>query len=172
MYFAVEKKKNKKKNMAKHTDEKKKLMLCKHVPCNTLTHSTNEDLLNIVHKGDPEVLYPLSYVRYHWNPGPVCNKSFCQLVLLILIFFNLLNFFWHTDKNVCFYVEVNFWDFVRNDNSNKGTRARLNETRFSPKKRVVPNISRHFLMHWMSVKLPDNFQMREHSSLCRIHINR
>jgi hypothetical protein len=25
---------------------------CKHVPCNTLTHSTNEDLLNIKCKGD------------------------------------------------------------------------------------------------------------------------
>jgi hypothetical protein len=28
-----------------------------------------------------------------------------------------------------------------------------------------------FLMHWMSVKLPDNFQMREHSWPCRFHIN-
>ena len=25
---------------------------CKHVPCNTLTHSTNEDLLNMKRKGD------------------------------------------------------------------------------------------------------------------------
>jgi hypothetical protein len=31
-------------------------MLCKHrFPCNTLTHSTNEDLLNIKRKCDPEV---------------------------------------------------------------------------------------------------------------------
>jgi hypothetical protein len=52
---------------------KKKSTLCKHVPCNTLTHSTNEDLFNIKRKGDPEVSYPLSYVRYHWNPEPVCN---------------------------------------------------------------------------------------------------
>jgi hypothetical protein len=40
---------------------------------------------------------------------------------------------------------------------------------------VVPNISRpkksrHFLLHWMSVKLTDNFQMREHSWPCRFHI--
>jgi hypothetical protein len=48
----------------------KKSALCKHVPCNTLTHSTNEDFLNIKCKGEPEV----SYVRYHWNPEPVCNK--------------------------------------------------------------------------------------------------
>jgi hypothetical protein len=87
-----------------------------------------------------------------------------------LIFFNLLNLFWHTDKNCCFYVEVNFWDFVRNDNSNKGTTAQD-----SALKKVVPNISRpkkprHFLMHWMRVKLPDNFQMREHSWPCRFHI--
>jgi hypothetical protein len=49
--------------------------LGKHVPCNTLTHSTNEDLLNIKRKGDPEVSYPLLYVRYHWKPEPVCNKN-------------------------------------------------------------------------------------------------
>ena len=37
--------------MAEHTiEEKKKWMLCKHrFPCNTLTHSINEDLLNINH---------------------------------------------------------------------------------------------------------------------------
>ena len=106
-------------------------MLCKHrFPCNTLTHSINEDLLNIKCKGDPEVSYPLSYVRYHWNPEPVCNKSH--------LFFNLFKLFWHTDKNFCFYAEVNFWDFVRNDNSNKGTAARLNETSFDPKKKSSP----------------------------------
>ena len=91
---------------------------CKHVPCNTLTHSTNEDLLNIKRKGDSEVLYPLSYVRYHWNPEPVCNKSHVvSLFYLYWYFFNLLNLFWHTDKNFCFYAEVNFWDFVRNNSS-------------------------------------------------------
>jgi hypothetical protein len=112
-------------------------MLCKHrFPGNTLTHSINEDLLNIKRKGDPEVSYPLSYVRYHWNPEPVCNKS--------NLFFNLFNLFWHTDKNFCFYSEVNFWDFVRNDNSNKGTTARLNETRFGPKNISHPQyISAH-----------------------------
>jgi hypothetical protein len=151
---------------------KKNSTLCKHrFPCNTLTHLIKKDLLNIKRKGDPEVSYPLSYVRYHWNPEPVCNKShFVSLFYLYWYFFNLLNLFWHADKNFCFYAEVNFWDFVRNDNSNKGTTARLNETRFGPKKKVVPNISRpkksrHFLM-----KLPDNFQMREHSLPCRFHI--
>jgi hypothetical protein len=32
--------------------DKKNLTHCKHIPCNTLTHSTNEDLLNIKRKGD------------------------------------------------------------------------------------------------------------------------
>ena len=110
--------------------------LCKHVPCNTLTHSTNEDLLNIKRKGDPEVSYPLSYVQYHWNPEPVCNKS--HFVSLFYLYWYLLNLFWHTDKNFCIYAEVNFWDFVRNDNLNKGTTDRLNETRFDPKKKLSP----------------------------------
>jgi hypothetical protein len=62
---------------------KKNSTFCKHqFPGNTLTHSTNEDLLNIKRKGDPEVSYPLSYVWYHWNSEPVCNKSH--------VFFNLL----------------------------------------------------------------------------------
>jgi hypothetical protein len=33
---------------------KKKSVHCKHVPCSTLAHSTNEDLLNIKRKGDPK----------------------------------------------------------------------------------------------------------------------
>jgi hypothetical protein len=63
---------------------------CKHVPCNTLTHSTNEDLLNIKRKGYPEVSYPLSYVRYHWNPEPVCNKShFVSLFYFYFYFYTV-----------------------------------------------------------------------------------
>jgi hypothetical protein len=118
----------------------------------------------------------LSYVRYHWNPEPVCNKShFVSLFYLYWYFFNLLNLFWHTNKNLCFYAEVDFWDFVRNDNSNKGTTARLNKTRFGPKKKsspiyLGPKNQDTFWCTRMSVKLPDNFQMREHSWPCRFHI--
>ena len=57
--------------------------LCKYVPCNTLTHSTNEDLLNIKRKGDPEV----SYVRYHWNPEP------CVIKVILLACFTYIDFF-------------------------------------------------------------------------------
>jgi hypothetical protein len=39
--------------------KKKNSTYCKHrFPGSTLTHSTNEDLLNIKRKGDPEVSYP------------------------------------------------------------------------------------------------------------------
>ena len=127
-------------------------------------------------KSSPVYLGPTNLDTF-WCTGWAWN---CQIIFrcasihgragfILLIFFNLLNLFWHTDKNFCFYTEVNFWDFVRNDNSNKGTTARLNETRFGPKK-VVPNISRpkksrHFLM-----KLSHNFQMSEHSWPCWFHI--
>ena len=41
--------------MASHTNGyKKKSSHCKHVPCSTLTHSTNEDLHSIKRKGDPK----------------------------------------------------------------------------------------------------------------------
>jgi hypothetical protein len=43
-----------------------------------------------------------------------------------------------SDNNFCFYAEVNFWDFARNDNSNKGTTAGLNETRFCLKNKSSP----------------------------------
>ena len=142
-------------------------MLCKHVPCNTLTHSTNEDLLNIKRKGDPEVLYPLSYVRYHWNPESVCNKSH-----FVSLFYLYWYFFIYSDILKRIFVSTRKLTFE----SSKGVTAQLNETRFCPKKKSSPNISRpkkswHFLMHWMSVKLPDNFQMCEHSWPCRFHIN-
>jgi hypothetical protein len=44
--------------MAEHTIEEKKFTICKHrFPCNTLTHSINEDLLNIKRKGDPDFFF-------------------------------------------------------------------------------------------------------------------
>jgi hypothetical protein len=107
--------------MAEHTIEKKNSMLCKHrFPCNTLTHSINEDLLNIKRKGDPEVSYPLSYVRHHWNPNPCVIKVIYILIYLISSDI-LTRIFVSTRK-------LTFWDFVRNDNSNKGATARLNKS--------------------------------------------
>jgi hypothetical protein len=70
---------------------------CKHVPCNTLTHSTNEDLLNIERRGDPKSR-TLSRTSDTTETRNLC---------VIKVIFNLLNLFWHTDKNFCFYAEVN-----------------------------------------------------------------
>ena len=142
------------------------MTLCKHVPCNTLKHSTNEDLLNIKRKCDPEVSYPLSETR---NPRVIkVILLACFTYIDIFEFIKSLLTYW---QEFLFLRGSYFWDFVRNDNSNKGTTA-LD----SALKKVVPNISRpqksrHFLMHWMSVKLPDNFPMREHSWPCRFHIS-
>ena len=36
-----------------------------HILTNKKKFDANEDLLNIKRKGDAEVSYPLSYVRYH-----------------------------------------------------------------------------------------------------------
>jgi hypothetical protein len=67
---------------------------------------------------------------------------------------------------------ANFWNFVKNDKSNKGTTARLNETRFGPKKMSSPiylgpkNRDTFWCTGW-AWTLPDNFQMREYSWPCR-----
>jgi hypothetical protein len=49
----------------------------KHVPCSTLTHSTNEDLLNIKRKGDPKsrTRSPTSDTTETRNPSVI--QSFC-----------------------------------------------------------------------------------------------
>jgi hypothetical protein len=59
----------------------------------------------------------------------------CFTYIDIFKFIKSLLTYW---QEFFFYAEVNFWDFVRNDNSNKGTTALLNETRFGPKKKSSP----------------------------------
>ena len=46
---------------------------CKHVPCSTLTHSTNEDLLSIKRKGDTKsrTLSRTSDTTETWNRGEI-----------------------------------------------------------------------------------------------------
>jgi hypothetical protein len=55
---------------------KKKLTLCRHVPCNTLTHSTNEDLLNIKRKGgwawNCQIIFRC--VSIHGRAGLICKR--------------------------------------------------------------------------------------------------
>jgi hypothetical protein len=56
--------------MASHTDGYFFSAYCKHVPCSTLTHSTNEDLLNIKRKGDAKsrILSRTSNITKTRNP--------------------------------------------------------------------------------------------------------
>ena len=56
-----------------------------------------------------QVLYPLSYVWYHWNPESVCNKKsffFFFSLFYLYWYFLIWNLFWHTDKNFCFYASM------------------------------------------------------------------
>ena len=75
-------------NMAAHTDVlKKNSAHCKHVPCNTLTHSTNEDLLNIKRKGDPKscTLFCRSDTTETRNP--------CVIKVILLACFTYIDIF-------------------------------------------------------------------------------
>ena len=63
--------------------DKKNSTHCKHVPCNTLTHSTNEDLLNIERRGDPKSR-TLSRTSDTTETRNLC---------VIKVIFNLLNLF-------------------------------------------------------------------------------
>jgi hypothetical protein len=121
------------------------LTLCKHVPCNTLTHSTNEDLLNIKYKCDPEVSYPLSYVRYHWNPEPACKKSHFVSLFYLYWYFKI----YQISSDILTRIFVSTWkltfeilypaDEPCSVADTKTVRSlRLNETRFGPKKKASP----------------------------------
>jgi hypothetical protein len=96
-------------------DVKKNSAHCKHVPCNTLTHSTNEDLHNIKRKGDPKsrTISRTSDTTQTRNP--------CVIKVILLACFTYIDIFkfikslltyW---QEFFFYAEVNFWDFVRNE---------------------------------------------------------
>ena len=117
---------------------------CKHVPCNTLTHSTNEDLLNIKRKGDPKsrTLSRTSDTTETRNP---CVLKVILLSCSTYIYIAIFKCYWIsfdilTRKNI----SVRKLTFE----ISQETRVRLNETRFDHKK-VVPDIfrskkSRHY----------------------------
>ena len=88
---------------------------CKHVLCSTLTHSTNEDLLNIKHKGDAKsrTLSRTSDITETRNPCVISH-----FVSLSYWYFQiLLNSLLTYQQEKKFYGEVNFWDLVRNNES-------------------------------------------------------
>jgi hypothetical protein len=73
--------------MCTNMANKKKLTLCKHVPCNTLTHSTIEDLLNIKRKGDPEI----SYLSRTSDTTETRNP--CVIKVILLAYFTYIDIF-------------------------------------------------------------------------------
>jgi hypothetical protein len=88
---------------------------CKHVLCSTLTHSTNEDLLNIKHKGDAKsrTLSRTSDITETRNPCVINHFVSLSYWYFQILLNSLLTY--QQEKN--FYVEVNFWDLVRNNES-------------------------------------------------------
>ena len=66
---------------------KKKSTLCKHVPCNTLTHSTNEDLLNIKRKGDPKFRTPFR------TSDTTETRNPCVIKVILLACFTYIDIF-------------------------------------------------------------------------------
>ena len=66
---------------------KKKSTHCKHVPCNTLTHSTNEDLLNIKHKGDPKSRTPSR------TSDTTETRNSCAIKFILLACFTYIDIF-------------------------------------------------------------------------------
>ena len=79
---------------------KKKSAHCKHVPCNTLTHSTNEDLLNIKRKGDPksrtsdttERQALVSFKKYMPPPLPFDDEPLNECVIIFQHFIQYVHF--------------------------------------------------------------------------------
>ena len=63
--------------------DKKKFCHCRHVLCNTLTHSTNEDLLNIKRKGDPKSR----------TSDTTETRNLCVIKVILLACFTYINIF-------------------------------------------------------------------------------
>jgi hypothetical protein len=92
------------------------------------------------------------------------NFKLCRSLLYLWFSFSIHKKVWAKFQHVTIYLSMH----------GIGIRS-VEDLKTTSLKKVVPNISRskksrHFLMHWMSVKLPDNFQMRKHSWPCRFHI--
>ena len=102
---------------------------CKHVPCNTLTHSTNEDLLNIKRTGDAksQTLTRTSDITETRNP--------CVIKVILLACSTNIDIFkyYYISSDILTRKKISAWKLTF-EISWGTTRVRLNETRFDPKK--------------------------------------
>ena len=138
---------------------------CKYVQCNTLTHSTNEDLHNIKRKGDAKsrILSRMSDITETRNPCVIkVNLLACSTYI------DIFKFYW-ISSDILTRNFVSAWKLTRI------ILCPLSALSLDPKKKSSPiyldpkNLDT-ILMHWMSVKLADNFQIRKHSWPCLFHI--
>jgi hypothetical protein len=127
---------------------------CKHVQCNTLTHFNNEDLLNIKRTSD------ITETR---NP--------CVIKVILFACFtyiDIFKFYW-ISSDILTRKKNSAWKLTRI------ILCPLSALSLDPKKKSSPinlgpkNLDT-ILMHWMSVKLADNFPIRKHSWPCLFHI--
>ena len=141
--------------------------LCKHVSCNTLTDSTNEDLLNIKSKGDTK-----SRTLSRTSDTTETRYPIVIKVILLACFTYIAIFkFYQISSDILtrfFFLRRSYP--LRSRNEREFDRMRLDSTleKSSPIYLGPKNLAL-ILMHWMSVKLADNFQIREHSWPCLFH---
>jgi len=140
----------------------------KHVPCNTLTDSTNEDLLNIKRKDDTKsrTLSRTSDTTETRNPRVIkVILLACSTYIAIFKFYQISSDTLTSKKNSArklllrSRIERQF-DWMRLDSTLKKSSPIY----------LSPNNIAPILMHWMSVKLADKCQIREHSWPCLFHI--
>ena len=99
----------------------------------------------IKHKCDPEVSYPLSYVRYHWNPEPACKKSHFVSLFYLYWYFkiyqissDILTRIFVSTRKLTFEILYPADEPCSVADTITVRSLRLNETRFGPKKKASP----------------------------------
>ena len=140
---------------------------CKHVSCNTLTDSTNEDLLNIKSIGDTKSrtlsrTSDTTETRY-----PIVIKV---ILLACFTYIAIFKFYQISSDILTRFIFLRRSYPLRSRNEREFDRMRLDSTleKSSPIYLGPKNLA-PILMHWMSVKLADKFQIREHSWPCLFH---
>jgi hypothetical protein len=95
----------------------------------------------------------------------------CQLTLFILMVTcsNNLHYLQVTSDS-CFVSDCTQYSVVASQTHVSSINRKVDYPLDSAPSKVVPNISRPKKSRHFRMKLPDNFQMREHSRPCRFHI--
>jgi hypothetical protein len=140
---------------------------CKHVPCSTLIDSTNEDLLNIKRKGDNKSRTLSRTSDTTETRNPIVIKA---ILLACFTYIAIFKFYQISSDILTRFFFLRRSYPLRSRNEREFDRMRLDSTlkKLSPIYLSPKNLA-PILMHWMSVKLADNFQIREYSWPCLFH---